>query len=206
MFDVVEEDNAAFTSLFSAFDKVRYPPTSDDASTVIKDLDLSGLIPSDISSRGYYAYEGSLTTPPCTNIVRWHVMNARQTIGVNQIAQFRALMMDNSNKTLAPNYREIMPTFNEVYACGDCATEEEKEKTGLSAGWIVAIVALILAAVFLLCFIIKSFKVQALEQEIKDVAQMNRSRVNSEKKQEECDAVTGVQSKGTMEMGDMQKV
>merc|ERR1711933_630300 len=211
MFDVVEEDNAAFTSLFSAFDKVRYPPTSDDASTVIKDLDLSGLIPSDIGSRGYYAYEGSLTTPPCTNIVRWHVMNARQTIGVNQIAQFRALMMDGSNKTLAPNYREIMPTFNEVYACGDWGTEEsttekEEEKTGLSAGWIVAIVALILAAVSLLCFIMKSFKVQALEQEIKDVAQMNRSRVNSEKKQEECDAVTGVQSKGTMEMGDMQKV
>merc|ERR1719411_1510589 len=91
--------------------------------------------------------------------------------------------------------REIMPTFNEVYACGDwdteeSATEEEKEKTGLSAGWIVAIVALILAAVFLLCFIMTSFKVQALEQEIKDVAQMNRSRVNSEKKQEECDAVT----------------
>merc|ERR1711992_51932 len=97
------------------------------------------------------------------------------------------------------------------YACGDwdteeSATEKEKEKTGLSAGWIVAIVALILAAVFLLCFIMKSFKVQALEQEIKDVAQMNRSRVNSEKRQEDKEidvAVNGVQtSKGTMEMGD----
>jgi len=209
MFDVVEEDNAAFTSLFSAMDKVRYPPHSDDASTVIHDLDLSGLIPSDIGSRGYYAYEGSLTTPPCTNIVRWHVMNARQTIGVNQIAQFRALMMDSSNKTLAPNYRETMPTFNEVYACGDWkaeekATEEDEEEEGLSAGWIVSIVALILAVVFLLCFVMKSFKVQALEQEIIDVAQMNRSRMNSEKQQN--DEVNGVQSKGTMEMGDMQKV
>merc|ERR1719229_1035735 len=127
------------------------------------------MIPSDIGSRGYYAYEGSLTTPPCTNIVRWHVMNARQTIGVNQIAQFRALMMDSSNKTLAPNYREVMPTFNEVYACGDWeaevkVTEEDEKKEGLSAGWIVSIVALILAVVFLLCFVMKSFKVQALEQ------------------------------------------
>lgn len=209
MFDVVEEDNAAFTSLFSALDKVRYPAHSDDASTVIHDLDLSGLIPSDIGSRGYYAYEGSLTTPPCTNIVRWHVMNARQTIGVNQIAQFRALMMDSSNKTLAPNYRETMPTFHEVFACGDweaeeSTTEEDEETEGLSAGWIVSIVALILAVVFLLCFIMKSFKVQALEQEIIDVAQMNRSRFNSEAQQN--DEVNGVQSKGTMEMGDMKKV
>merc|ERR1712190_470523 len=135
MFDVVEEDNAAFTSLFSAFDKVRYPPTSDDASTVIKDLDLSGLIPSDIGSRGYYTYEGSLTSPPCTNIVRWHVMNARQTIGVSQMAKFREMMQDTSNKTMAPNYREIMPTFNEVFACGDWDTEEvevvDDEKDGL---------------------------------------------------------------------------
>merc|ERR1711972_374135 len=214
-FDVVENmTNPAFEAMFGHHDEhlenIRWPGKSDHTE-IITGLDLAELIPSDIGSRGYYAYEGSLTTPPCTNIVRWHVMNARQTIGVNQIAQFRALMMDNSNKTLAPNYREIMPTFNEVYACGDwdtedSAVEEEKEKTKLSAGWIVAIVALILAAVFLLCFIMKSFKVQALEQEIKDVAQMNRLRVNSEKKQEECDAVTGVQSKGTMEMGDMQKV
>jgi carbonic anhydrase len=215
MFDVVAEDNPAFTSLFSALDKVRYPPMSDDPSVVVKDLDLSGLIPSDLATRGYYAYEGSLTTPPCTNIVRWHVMNARQTIGVNQIEQFRALMIDSSNKTLAPNYRETMPAFNEVFACGDWEEvigdeKENDDNETLSTGWIVSIVALVLAAAFLLCFVVKSFKVQALEQEIKDIAQMNRSRVNSEKRRESVDVtdvVNGVQtSKGTMEMGDMQKV
>merc|ERR1711902_286917 len=215
-FEISEEDNPAFEAMFAdeRMDRIETPLADGEELNeldFVEGLDLADLIPLDYATAGYYAYEGSLTTPPCTNIVRWHVMNARQTIGVNQIAQFRALMMDGSNKTLAPNYREIMPTFNEVYACGDwdteeSATEEEEEKTGLSAGWIVAIVALILAAALLLCFIMKSFKVQALEQEIKDVAQMNRSRVNSEKKQEECDAVTGVQSKGTMEMGDMQKV
>merc|ERR1712019_211951 len=213
MFDISAEDNPAFDAIFDAahYAKIQYPAGADDASVVIDNLDLGGLIPSDIDTAGYYAYEGSLTTPPCTNIVRWHVMNARASISAAQMEKFRGLMMDSTNKTLAPNFREIMPSFSEVYACGDwdteeSATKEEEEKTGLSAGWIVAIVALLLAAVFLLCFVMKSFKVQALEQEINDVAQMNRSRVNSEKKQEECDAVTGVQSKGTMEMGDMQKV
>merc|ERR1712157_388646 len=160
MFDVVEDDNPAFDSLFSVLDDIRYPPNSDDASLVVKDLDLKGLIPSDLTTRGYYAYEGSLTTPPCTNIVRWHVMNARQTIGVSQMAKFREMMQDTSNKTMAPNYREIMPTFNEVFACGDWDTEEveidDDEKDGLSGGWIATIVAVIFALIFLGCFISKA--------------------------------------------------
>jgi len=199
MFDVVEADNPAFDSLFSAFEHIKYPPHSDDASQVVKDLDLSGLIPSDVSSKGYYAYEGSLTTPPCTNIVRWHVMNARQTIGVNQITKFRAMMMDDAtNKTLAPNFREIMPTFNEVFACGDWPeeivelTDDEGDK--LSAGWITAIVAIVFAAIFLTCFIYKTFRVQALQQEIIDVAHANRSRQLNESNADQ-DAVNGVQSK-----------
>merc|ERR1719461_206842 len=63
MFDIVEADNPAFDSLFSVFEDIKYPPKSGDASHVVKDLDLSGLIPADVGSRGYYAYEGSLTTP-----------------------------------------------------------------------------------------------------------------------------------------------
>merc|ERR1712244_163810 len=197
MFDIVEADNPAFDSLFSVFEDIKYPPKSGDASHVVKDLDLSGLIPADVGSRGYYAYEGSLTTPPCTNIVRWHVMNARQTIGVNQIAKFRAMMMDDTNKTLAPNFREIMPTFNEVFACGDWPKETEKVtddgKDKLSAGWITAIVAIVFAAIFLTCFIYKTFRVQALQQEIIDVAQANRSRELHESKADQDDAVNGVQ-------------
>merc|ERR1712087_682517 len=211
MFDVVEADNPAFDSLFSVMDSqhISYPPSADDASHVVKDLDMGGLIPSDLSSRGYYAYEGSLTTPPCTNIVRWHVMNARQTIGINQIAKFRSMMMDSSNKTLAPNYREIMPTFNEVYACGDWVEEETKiedeEDEGLTAGWIASIIAICFAIMFLCCFVFRSFQVQSLQQEIIDVTQVNRSRLMSQSKCDN-DAVNGVQSKGTMEMGDMSKV
>merc|ERR1712244_20549 len=136
-----------FDAIFDAahYANIKYPAGSDDASVVIDNLDLSGLIPSDIGTAGYYAYEGSLTTPPCTNIVRWHVMNSRGYIGRDQMEKFRDLMMD-SNNTVAPNFRDIQNNVNPVYAFLDSGdlkrTSSETEET-LTAGWIVAIIAII---------------------------------------------------------------
>eukprot|EP01084_Bolivina_argentea_P242829 407241_1 len=67
---------------------------------------------------GYYAYEGSLTTPPCTNINRWHVMNARGYIGTSQLETFRTLL-SAEGQTVAPNYREVQQNVNTVYSCQD---------------------------------------------------------------------------------------
>jgi len=186
MFDISAEDNPAFDAIFDAahYANIKYPAGSDDASVVIDNLDLSGLIPSDIGTAGYYAYEGSLTTPPCTNIVRWHVMNARASISEAQMEKFRGLMMDSTNKTLAPNYREIMPSFSEVYACtGDYVSEVNTEaKTDFDEGWIVAIIAIIAAILFLMCFVLKTWKANELQKELNGVSTgpiVNRGRVLS---------------------------
>jgi len=186
MFDISAEDNPAFDAIFDAahYAQIKYPAGSDDASVVIDNLDLSGLIPSDIGTAGYYAYEGSLTTPPCTNIVRWHVMNARASISEAQMEKFRGLMMDSTNKTLAPNYREIMPSFSEVYACtGDYVSEESTEaETDFDEGWIVAIIAIIAAILFLMCFVLKTWKANELQKELNGVSTgpiVNRGRVLS---------------------------
>jgi len=188
MFDISDEDNPAFDAIFDAahYAKIQYPASSDDASVVVDNLDLSGLIPSDIGTAGYFAYEGSLTTPPCTNIVRWHVMNARASISAAQMAKFRGLMMDRTNKTLAPNYRETMPEFNEVYACtSDAAvlSGEGVDNDGdFDEGWIVAIIAIIAAVSFLFCFVLKTWKSNELQKELNEVGTgpvRNRGRVLS---------------------------
>merc|ERR1712087_795334 len=178
MVDISEEDNPAFDAIFDAavYNDLKYPKQADEkASTVVNNLNLSGLIPDDIATAGYYAYEGSLTTPPCTNIVRWHVMNARASISAAQMEKFRGLMMDSTtNATLAPNFREIMPTFNEVYACvdGEDVVEEEYtlEEDKFDEGWIVAVLAIIAAIVFLMCFILKTWKSNELQKELNAVA------------------------------------
>ena len=87
----------------------------------------------------YSIYKAS---PPCTNIVRWHVMNAKSYIGKTQIARFRELMF-TANATMAPNYRETQENINSVYACFEEEVEEDietlAEKTEKIIVWIYAV-------------------------------------------------------------------
>ena len=57
-------------------------------------LDLSGLLP---SARSHYSYLGSLTTPPCTEGVRWLVMSEIQEAAREQIDRISALTGSQAN-------------------------------------------------------------------------------------------------------------
>jgi len=130
-FDVGNESNPAFDAIFEDhLDNVQYPDKR-SYTEIVHGLDLRELVPEYIESEGYYAYEGSLTTPPCTNIVRWHVMNARGYIGEDQVENFRKLFQDDFGEQISPNYREVQDNVNTVYACmegesGPAVEDEEK--------------------------------------------------------------------------------
>jgi len=134
-FDVVNESNPAFDAMFDDghFEDVQYP-NKRDYTTIVQDLDLAELIPADIETAGYYAYEGSLTTPPCTDIVRWHVMNARGTIGIDQMDKFRHLLADVYGTNAAPNYRELQDNVNTVYACMEGEDTDDSSEGDESTG------------------------------------------------------------------------
>jgi len=56
-------------------------------------VDPGGLLPED---RGYWTYMGSLTTPPCTEGVRWFVFQQPLTISREQLSAFTALYKMNT--------------------------------------------------------------------------------------------------------------
>jgi carbonic anhydrase len=52
-------------------------------------IDFDKILPKELSS--YYAYVGSLTTPPCTEGVNWYVLDGARTIGAPDLAKLGAL-------------------------------------------------------------------------------------------------------------------
>ncbi|WP_419768040.1 carbonic anhydrase [Arcobacter sp.] len=58
--------------------------------------------------RGYYHYLGSLTTPPCTQIVEWYVMKNPITLSQKQLEQFQNLYNGNFRPTYPLNKRIVL--------------------------------------------------------------------------------------------------
>jgi len=65
--------------------------------------------------RKFYRYQGSLTTPPCSEIVTWTVFRYPLLLTSSQLAQFRQLTDDNGDP-LVNNDRPVQPLNNrQVY-------------------------------------------------------------------------------------------
>jgi carbonic anhydrase len=70
-------------------------------------LNAENLLP---GNRDYYHYRGSLTTPPCSEGVRWFVMKSPRTVSSSQISKFVSTVGNNARPVQAVNSRFILTT------------------------------------------------------------------------------------------------
>ena len=70
-------------------------------------VDAATLLPTD---RGYYTFEGSLTTPPCTEGVRWFVLKTPLKISDDEVAAFGKIYPLNARPVQPLNGRAIEAT------------------------------------------------------------------------------------------------
>jgi carbonic anhydrase len=91
--------NATFANLAATF------PQKAGEEAQLDAVDPRGLLPASLE---YWVYEGSLTTPPCSEIVDWMV--AREPIEVNaaDIEKFTVLYSMNARPALSANRRYVL--------------------------------------------------------------------------------------------------
>lgn len=67
-------------------------------------IDVEKLLP---KSRSYYRYDGSFTTPPCTEQVRWAVLAEQVELSARQLASIRKIISGNNRPVQPLNGRQV---------------------------------------------------------------------------------------------------
>jgi len=68
-------------------------------------IDPNGLLP---ARRGYYRYEGSLTTPPCSETVDWLLLTDPIQVAEADVATFAKLYPLNARPVQKPDRRFVL--------------------------------------------------------------------------------------------------
>ncbi len=80
------------------------PRTAGATEKVAEIVNPGGFLPAD---RGYWTYMGSLTTPPCTEGVRWFIFENDLTLSLDQLRTFQILFRMNSRPLQEAHGRRI---------------------------------------------------------------------------------------------------
>ena len=80
-------------------------PKTDGDEVDLDRSDVRALLPGDPTT---YRYLGSLTTPPCSEIVRWNLFKAPIEVSDDQVAAFRALYEYDARWAQPRNGRDIL--------------------------------------------------------------------------------------------------
>ncbi|MTD39620.1 carbonic anhydrase [Erwinia sp. CPCC 100877] len=90
----VGAENSALTPIIESI-----PKEKNRVVPVAKRFDMTPLFPADLH---YYRFSGSLTTPPCTEGVRWLVLKDTVTLSREQLSAFQKALEHNNNRPVQP--------------------------------------------------------------------------------------------------------
>ncbi|XP_072281698.1 carbonic anhydrase 6 isoform X2 [Pyxicephalus adspersus] len=101
-------ENTYYSEVISKLAKIRYA----GQMTEIKALNPLAMLSENLEN--FYRYQGSLTTPPCTENVLWTVFDSKVILSENQIKQLENTLLDWHNNTLRNDYRHAQPLNDRV--------------------------------------------------------------------------------------------
>jgi carbonic anhydrase len=93
-------ENPAFATVWE-----NIPAEAGEAQAVAAEVDAEAMLPAELTT---YRYDGSLTTPPCTEGVEWNVMTTPIQMSEAQLAAFTALFEGNNRPVQALGERVLV--------------------------------------------------------------------------------------------------
>ena len=92
------KENAALKDIFAKL------PAKEGKAPLAANFDTAALLP---KSLAYYSFNGSLTTPPCSEGVAWHVLKEPVEISPAQVAAFQKIFKMNARPVQPLNGRVV---------------------------------------------------------------------------------------------------
>ncbi|EDO46081.1 predicted protein [Nematostella vectensis] len=120
LFESSSTDNPALNEIIDNLQNASYK----DEEITVQNVPVGKIIPTDTEK--FYRYNGSLTTPPCFETVKWIVLKKTASISEKQLRQFRSVfstsrqatkpnsLVDNFRPTQSLNGRIIRKNFGKL--------------------------------------------------------------------------------------------
>ncbi|XP_051029838.1 carbonic anhydrase 6 [Phodopus roborovskii] len=101
-------ENTNYSPIISELLNIQYP----GEITTLTNINIQDLFPGD--TRHYFVYKGSLTTPPCTENVKWFVFQDSVKLSKAQVLKLENTIKNKNNETLHNIYRQTQPLNQRV--------------------------------------------------------------------------------------------
>ncbi|NXJ42673.1 CAH9 anhydrase, partial [Ciconia maguari] len=126
---------------------------------LVPGFNIAGLLPANLKL--YFHYNGSLTTPPCYQTVKWTVFNQTMLLSHDQVCQGNELRAGN-DKPLQNNYRlaqdlhgrRVLASFQTTLVSAKQLPSEEHSSSSFHAGDVLAVLFGVLFAITALAFLL----------------------------------------------------
>ncbi|KAF7699831.1 carbonic anhydrase 4b [Silurus meridionalis] len=96
--------NMKYDSIINALSSIKYPGNK----TTVGPVSLDSLLPPHCELMKYFRYNGSLTTPNCSESVIWTVFENTTKLSKQQLSAFSDLWFDNRT-AMTENFRPVQP-------------------------------------------------------------------------------------------------
>jgi len=109
LFDItIHQPNPAFETLTKSIPKV----VNEGENVTLPEFVISHLLPEKHTSN-YLRYSGSLTTPPCAEVVEWHILTRTMSVTPIQLSRFRSTRQRIHSLKINLNAKEVQIQEND---------------------------------------------------------------------------------------------